>query len=75
MDAQAEKLNEFNKRYDELKEKVVEMNEHFRELTIQHTKNNELYYTYKQDIHSLQSDMDSFRRFMDQLRQELGIVD
>ena len=75
MDAQSEKLNEFNKKYDELKEKVVDMNKHFRELTDQHTANNELYYNYKRDIHLLQTDMDSFSKFRYQLKQELGIVD
>lgn len=75
METQSERLNEFNKKYDELKEKVKDMNEHFHELTNQHTKNNELYYTYKRDIHLLQNEMDSFRRFRDQLKQELGTID
>jgi len=75
LDGQSEKLIEFNKRYDELKAKIMDMNEHFIELTNQHTKNNELYYTYKRDIHLLQSEMDSFKRFRDQLKRELGIAD
>ena len=75
MDAQSEKLNEFNIKYDELKEKVVDIKKQFRELTNQHTKNNGLFYIFKRDILLLQNEMDSINRLRDQIRRELSIVD
>ncbi|UCE74266.1 MAG: hypothetical protein JSV56_00800, partial [Methanomassiliicoccales archaeon] len=65
-----ETLHEFDIKYNEIKEKFAIMSKQFRELTIQHTSNNELFYSLKRDLHLVQSEMDSLVKLRDQLRRE-----
>ncbi|UCE36532.1 MAG: hypothetical protein JSW00_13570 [Thermoplasmata archaeon] len=75
MDVQTKILNEFNTKYDEIKEKVADINKLFLELTNQHMTLNESFYIVKKDLNLLHNEMDSIRKFRDQLKRELGIVD
>jgi uncharacterized coiled-coil DUF342 family protein len=72
MDEQLDMLNEFNKKYDELKEKVADINKHFIELTNQHTTINESFYHIKKDLYLLQNEMDSIRKLRNGFKQKMS---
>ena len=75
MNGQMEILNEFNKKYEEIKEKVTDINKRFIELTNQHNANNELFYIFKRDLHLLHEEMDSLRKLRDELKRDVSPAD